>query len=144
MAAINIHDQKDNRLEKIVITRNVKNPDPIAMKIAFNLSQIDLIQLIRISKSNIWASSEIKDGRIKMPITQIDHPTAVSISLIIDNELKAIQFFEINSPIKGYGSKLVEAVLMDLPKSWSATVVMDWSGGFWEKMKKRYKKIELF
>jgi len=113
------------------------------MKIALNLSQIDLIRLIRISKGNIWASSEIKNGRIKMPITQIDHPTAVSISLLIDYEIMDVQFFEINSPVRGYASKLVEAVLKNLPKSWSATVVMDWSGGFWEKMIQKHKRIEI-
>jgi hypothetical protein len=28
-----------------------------------------------------------------------------------------------------------------LPKGWSAVVVMDWSGGFWQKMKAKYNKL---
>ena len=46
-----------------------------------------------------------------------------------------------NFPIKGYGSKMVDAVIEALPEDWSAVVVMDWSGGFWEKMRKKYNKI---
>jgi hypothetical protein len=46
-----------------------------------------------------------------------------------------------NSPIKGYGSKMVDAVIGALPEDWSAVVVMDWSSGFWEKMSKKYNKI---
>lgn len=143
MTVMKNHKPPDLITDKIVITHNVKRPHPVVMKIAFNLSQVDLIRMIRISKNNLWASSEIKDGRIKMPITKIDHPTAISVSLIIDFDYKDVQFFEINSPVKGYGSKLVDAVLKDLPKSWHATVVMDWSGGFWDKMIKRYRKIEI-
>ena len=30
---------------------------------------------------------------------------------------------------------MVNAVLKDLPKEWNGVVVMDWSYGFWDKMK---------
>jgi hypothetical protein len=50
--------------------------------------------------------------------------------------IKDIQFFEMNSATKGYGRKMVDAVLKDLPKEWNGVVVMDWSDGIWGKMKK--------
>jgi len=31
---------------------------------------------------------------------------------------------------------MVDAVLKDLPEEWNVVVVMDWSDGFWDKMKK--------
>jgi len=33
---------------------------------------------------------------------------------------------------------MVDAVIRALPEDWSAAVVMDWSGGFWEKMREKY------
>jgi hypothetical protein len=48
---------------------------------------------------------------------------------------------EINSPTKGNGQKMVECVLKDFPKDWKAGIFMDWSGGFWGKMKEKYKTI---
>jgi hypothetical protein len=71
------------------------------------------------------------------------HPTAIKLSLVLDFAYKYIQFFEITTPIKGYGRKMVDAVLRDLPKRWSGIVVMDWSNGFWEKMKERYNNLEI-
>jgi len=46
-----------------------------------------------------------------------------------------------NSAIKGYGSKMVDAVISALPEDWSAVVVMDWSRGFWDKMREKHRQI---
>jgi hypothetical protein len=48
-----------------------------------------------------------------------------------------------NSPVKGYGSKMVDAVISALPEDWSTVVVMDWSGGFWEKMQEKHRKLDI-
>ncbi|MGO9620346.1 MAG: hypothetical protein ACLPT6_02955 [Desulfobaccales bacterium] len=61
--------------------------------------------------------------------------------MILELNHKVIEFYEVNSPSKGYGSKMVATVIGALPEDWSAVVVMDWSGGFWEKMSKKYNKI---
>ena len=84
----------------------------------------------------LQASSEVTKGRIKTPITKPGHPTAIGVSLILDLDHKDIQFFEMNSATKEYGGKMVDAVLKDLPKVWNGVVVVDWSDGFWDKMKK--------
>lgn len=52
---------------------------------------------------------------------------------------KTLNFFDINSPVKGNGSKMVAAVFKDFSMDWQPTVVMDWSNGFWDKMKKKYR-----
>ena len=36
---------------------------------------------------------------------------------------------------------MADAVLKDLPKEWNGVVVMDWSGGFWDKMKKGQSRV---
>jgi hypothetical protein len=37
---------------------------------------------------------------------------------------------------------MISAILTDLPKDWKLAVVMDWSGGFWEKMEEKYSDRE--
>lgn len=106
------------------------------------LSSLDFIKYIRVTDQTIAASSEIKGTRVKEPVTELDHPTAISIEIIYHLTLKIIDFYEINSPIKGNGSKMVSAVLTDFPKDWKSAVVMDWSGGFWDKMKEKHCEIE--
>jgi hypothetical protein len=54
-----------------------------------------------------------------------------------DLDHKDIQFFDMNSATKGYGGKMVDAVLKDLPKARNGVVVMDWSDGLWDKMKSK-------
>jgi hypothetical protein len=53
-----------------------------------------------------------------------------------DLDHKDIQFYEMNSAIKGYGGKMVDAVLKDLQKACNVVVVMDRSDGFLDKIKK--------
>ena len=67
----------------------------------------------------------------------------MGVPLLLELDYKVIQFYEMNSPVKGYGSKMVDGVIRALPEDWSAAVVMDWSGGFWEKMKRNMKIIHI-
>ena len=48
-----------------------------------------------------------------------------------------------NPPIKRYEGRMVEAVLKDLPNGRSGAVALDLSNGFWDKMKKRYRNLEI-
>jgi len=126
---------------KIRYINKIKLVHPVFNNIAQNLAEIDIIKYITISKDYLKASSEITLGRNKIPITKIDHPTAVGVWLILELDYKVIQFFEMNSTVKGYGSKMVDAVISALQEDWSAVVVMDWSGGFWEKMREKHRKL---
>jgi len=127
----------------IRVIKKIKVINPVVKNIAVNLAEIDIIKYITISEDYIKASSEITTERNKIPVTKIDHPTAVGVSLLLELDFKVIQFYEMNSPVKGYGSKMVDAVIRALPDDWSAVVVMDWSGGFWEKMREKYEKIDI-
>ncbi|ODS32849.1 MAG: hypothetical protein SCARUB_02008 [Candidatus Scalindua rubra] len=127
----------------IFVSNKIKKIHPVVEIISKNLSEIELIKFIRIKPDFIQASSEVTEGRIKTPITKPDHPTAVGLSLIIDFAYNNVQFYEINSAVKGYGRKMVDAVFKSLPNNWSAVVVMDWSDGFWDKMQKSYKNLEI-
>lgn len=51
-------------------------------------------------------------------------------------------FYDINSPKKGFGGKIVDAVFKDFSEDWQPAVVMDWSNGFWDRMKEKHKKHE--
>jgi hypothetical protein len=126
---------------KIRYINKIKLVHPVFNNIAQNLAEIDIIKYITISKDYLKASSEITLGRNKIPITKIDHPTAVGVWLILELDYKVIQFFEMNSTVKGYGSKMVDAVISALQEDWSAVVVMDWSGGFWEKMREKHRRL---
>ena len=61
--------------------------------------------------------------------------------MVIDITYKNIQFFEFTSANKGCGGKMVDAVMKALPQDWKGFVVMDWSNGFWDKMKEIHKNL---
>lgn len=124
-----------------VITRVKKLPAEI-VKMAVRLAELDFIKYVRICDETLAASSENYPNRPKVPITTMSHDTAIGVQILYSSKYKLIDFFDINSPIKGEGSKMVEAVLKDLPEDWRPAVVMDWSGGFWDKMKKKHCNFE--
>ena len=126
----------------IFVASNVKSIHPVVDSIVSNLFKIDLINYVRVSKEDIYASNEIKIiGRTKMPVSTPGHPSAVGMHLILDFISDGIQFFEITSVVKGYGEEMVKAVLTAIPDDWKAAVVMDWSNGFWNQMSEKYNKI---
>ena len=124
-----------------VITKVKELPDEIVL-MATNLAQLDFIKYVRICDETFAASSENYPKLPKVPITQMNHDTAIGIQILYDTTYKVIDFYDINSPVKGNGSKMVNAVLKDFPKNWQPAVIMDWSDGFWRKMEEKYKHLD--
>ena len=128
--------------KNIFVAGKVKTIYPVVDRIVRRLLEIDLIQYVRISQNDIQASNEITiKGRTKTPISTPGHPTAIGVHLILEIDYNAIQFFEMTSAVKGYGERMVRAILTSIPDDWEAAIVMDWSGGFWDRMAKKYDKI---
>ncbi len=128
--------------KNIFVAGKVKIIHPVVDKIVRHLLKIDLIQYVRVSQNDIQASNEIAiRGRTKTPISTLGHPTAIGVYLILDIDFNTIQFFEMTSAVKGYGERMVRAILTSTPDDWEAAIVMDWSGGFWDRMAKKYDKI---
>lgn len=123
-----------------VISRVNQLPYEI-IEMALRLADLDFIKYVRICDETIAASSENYPNRPKEPITNMNHETAIGVQILYSLSHKYINFFDINSPIKGNGSKMVDAILKDFPKDWQPTVVMDWSNGFWDRMKEKYNEL---
>ena len=124
-----------------IITRVKKLPVEI-IDMAIRLADLEFIKYVRICDETLSASSENYSKRPKVPITNMNHETAIGVRILYSTVYKTIDFFDINSPVKGNGSKMVDAILNDFPVDWQPAVVMDWSNGFWDKMKEKYNKIE--
>lgn len=128
--------------KNIFIANNVRSIHPVVDQMVRNLLEIDLIQYVRITKDDLQASSDVMvRGRTKIPISTHGHPTAVGVHVILNILPNEVHFFEITSAVKGYGEKMVQAVLKSIPDNWKAAVAMDISGGFWDKMVDKYDNI---
>lgn len=130
-----------NGIQIWVITRVKKLPIEI-INMAIGLADLEFINYIRICDETLAASSENYPKRPKVPITNMNHVTAIGVQILYSLSHKYINFFDINSPIKGNGSKMVDVILKDFPKDWQPTVVLDWSNGFWDKMKEKYNELD--
>jgi hypothetical protein len=124
-----------------VISRVKQLPYEI-VEMTLRLADLDFIKYVRICDETIAASSENYPNRPKVPITNMNHETAIGVQILYSPVHKYINFFDINSPIKGNGSKMVDAILKDFPKDWQPTVVMDWSNGFWDRMKEKHNELD--
>jgi len=128
--------------KQIWVISRVKELSLPIVNMALNLVALDFIKYVRICDETLAASSDNYPNRPKVPITNMNHETAIGVQILYSLSHKYINFFDINSPIKGNGNKMVEAIIKDFPKDWQATVVMDWSNGFWDKMMEKYKEID--
>jgi len=124
-----------------VISRVKQLPYEI-VEMTLRLADLDFIKYVRICDETIAVSSENYPNRPKVPITNMNHETAIGVQILYSLSHKYINFFDINSPIKGNGSKMVDAILKDFPKDWQPTVVMDWSNGFWDRMKEKHNELD--
>ena len=112
------------------------------IRFALNLAALDFMNYVRIDAETIAASSESHPNRPNVPIIQMNHPTAIGIEVLYSLEYKTVDFYDINSPIKGNGGKMAEAILKDFPEEWRPVVFNDWSDGFWDHIKEKYKHLD--
>jgi hypothetical protein len=127
--------------KEISVLKRLNKIPKLLADTSVRLASLEFIKHIRISETEIIASNETKGTRIKLPITSTNHPTATGISLVYHFDYNVLDFDEINSPTKGNGQRIVDCILKDFPKNWQAGIFMDWSGGFWDKIKQKHKDI---
>jgi len=127
--------------KKIFKATNVKKIHPVFLELAENLSHIDILEFIKIYNGRLCASNLLSQNKKKQPITKIGQEGVVGVELLISPENKMIDFYSLTSSPKGYGRKIVEAVVAATPDDWFIVVAMDWSNGFWDRMLKEYPRI---
>jgi hypothetical protein len=130
--------------KRVLKATNVKNVHSIYLQLAENLTKIDLLHFVKIYNDRLCASNLLSENKKKEPITETGKEGVVGVQLLIDEENKIIQFYTITSSQKGYGRKIVEAVVDATPDDWFLAVPLDWSGGFWDKMIERFPRIVVF
>ena len=127
---------------KIFKATNVrKNIHPLYMELATNLSKIEILKYIKIYNERIRASNYVSENKKKDPVVEIGGKDFVGVELLIDVPNKTIQFYSITSAVKGYGEKIVSAVMHITADDWLIVIPMDWSDGFWEKMVAKYPRL---
>tara|TARA_B110000091_G_scaffold214245_1_gene266592 strand:+ start:1350 stop:1790 length:441 start_codon:yes stop_codon:yes gene_type:complete len=123
------------------LSSDLRKLDPIQEKIIFNLSMIESLHFIKVKSNAILVSSEV-EGFYKKPITKPGHSSAIGLWIELNYKFKILEFVEINSPIKGYGQRMVNAVLSDFPLDWQATIIFDYSYGFWGWIKEKHTSVQ--
>ncbi len=123
-------------------TATVKRIDPIIEKCVRYLAKLEPLQYIKFSPDSIIASNKVTGNRIKAPVTKPNHPTAIGIHVIFDFQFKAIEFYEINSAIKGWGGLMVDAIMNNISADWQVILVFDYSNGFWKRMQANYNHVK--
>lgn len=129
--------------EKISKAHNVKKVLPIYQIISEALSRIDTLNYVKIYNGRIKASNRISENGKKEPIVEIGGENIIGVELLIDIEMKTIQFYSITSSLSSYGERMVASIVNSVPKEWDIVILMDWSGGFWNVMSERYPRLKI-
>ena len=130
--------------ERIRKAHSVKDIEPVVQRLATSLAQIPELRYIKIFPERLTASNILsRDGK-KNPVVEVGAEGIVGIELLIDPSAKVVQFYGLTSAVKGCGRKMVEAVIDATPEDWQLAVVMDWSGGFWQKMTEKNPRLIVF
>jgi hypothetical protein len=130
--------------KRIFKAANVKKPHQVFLDLAKSLSQIDILHFIKIYDDRLCASNLLSTDKKKRPVTTMNQECVIGVELIIAPDSSTVQFYSLASSQQGYGRKIVDAVVRGTPDDWNLVVVMDWSGGFWDRMIDEYPRIVVF
>jgi len=130
--------------ERIRKAHSVRRIEPTFQRLATRLAQIPELRYIKIFPQRLAASNVLsRDGK-KNPAVEVGAEGLVGVELLVDPSTKVVQFYALTSAVKGCGRKMVEAVIDATPEDWQLAVVMDWSGGFWQRMAQEHPRLVVF
>ena len=122
---------------------SVKHIDPVFRSLATALARIPDLRYIKIFPERIAASNALSEDGKKNPVVTIGAEGMVGVELLINVPHEIVQFYALTSDKKGRGRQIVDTVVGGVPEDWSLAVLMDWSGGFWQKMAREYPRLSL-
>jgi len=129
--------------ERVRKARSVRSIPPVFQSLATSLARIPDLGYIKIFPERIAASNILSDDGKKNPVVIIGEEDVVGVELLIDVPNEIVQFYALTSATKGSGRRIVDSVVTATPEDWFLAVLLDWSGGFWEKMAQDYPRLSL-
>ena len=133
----------DNDAE-VYKARSIRRVDPVSAGIAEALKGIAPLRYIKLLPGRLAASNVLSTEGRKNPVVTVGAEGIVGVELLIDTESRVVQFYAITSAVKGCGRQMVAAVVAATPPDWQLVVVMDWSGGFWQRMAEEHPCLVIF
>ncbi len=130
--------------ERIRKAHALKRIEPIQERLATQLAEIPELRYIKLFPGRLTASNLLSQEGKKNPVVVVGGTDLVGLELLIDPVMETLQFYALTSAVKGCGRRMVEAVLAATPEDWFVVVVMDWSGGFWQRMAADYPRLQVF
>jgi hypothetical protein len=129
--------------ERVRKAHSVRQIQPIFRSLVTALARIQDLRYIKIFPDRIAASSVLSADGKKNPVVVIGATGMVGVELLVDAPNKIVQFYALTSATKGCGRQIVEAVVGATPEDWFLAVLMDWSGGFWNRMAQDYPRLSV-
>jgi hypothetical protein len=129
--------------ERIRKAHSVKRIDPVIRSLATALAGIPELRYIKIFPERIAASNVLSEDGKKNPVVTIGTEGMFGVELLIDVPHEIVQFYALTSDQTGCGRLIVDTVVGAVPEDWFLAVLMDWSGGFWQKMAQEYPRLSL-
>ena len=130
--------------ERIRKAHSVRRIDPIFQNLAMGLARIPELRYIKLFPDRLTASNVLSEDGKKNPVVKIGGDGLVGVELLVDASTRVVQFYALTSAVKGCGRKMVAAVVAATPEDWHLAVVLDWSGGFWDRMTAEHPRIVVF
>jgi hypothetical protein len=129
--------------ERVRKAHSVRTVRPVVRNLATSLAGIPELRYVKIFPERVAASNMLSEDGKKNPVVTIGAEGLVGVDLLIDVPHKIVQFYALTSARKGCGRQIVDVVVGAVPHDWFLPVLMDWSGGFWERMAKEYPRLSL-
>jgi hypothetical protein len=130
--------------ERIRKAHSVRRIDLIFQDLAMGLARIPELRYIKLFPERLAASNFLSEDGKKNPVVKIGGDGLVGVELLVDESTRVVQFYALTSAVKGCGRKMVEAVVAATPEDWHLAVVLDWSGGFWDRMMAEHPRLVVF
>jgi hypothetical protein len=129
--------------ERVRKAHAVRQIPPVLQSLATGLARIPDLRYIKIFPDRIAASNVLSADGKKNPVVIIGAEGIVAVELLIDVPNKIVQFYGLTSARKECGRQIVESVVGATPEDWLLAVLMDWSGGFWNRIARDYPRLSL-
>lgn len=129
--------------DRIRQARTLRSIEPIYEHLAVGLCAIPELRYIKLFPQRISASNRLSTDAKQNPVVTLGAEAIIAVELLIDVDARVVQVYALTSAKKGCGRAIVQVIVNSTPTDWIVAVLLDWGGGFWQRMAEDYPRLQV-
>jgi hypothetical protein len=130
--------------KRVLAAATLNRVEPIYKSLAYALSAIPALHFVDLLPGRLSASNRLSSDERQAPVVEVGADGVTGVELLVDSEIKIVQFYAMTSTRTRCCRQMVHAVVDATPADWLLAVPCHWTSAFWKRMTEQCPRLQVW